>query len=374
MTVTRREFVQSAGLATLALGLGGACTAKKKLNILFVGGTGFLGPATVELLIEHGHNVTLFNRGKSGKELFPNLTKLVGDRDKAELAALEGHRWDVAIDTSGYVPGHVTAIAALGKEFAKQYLFVSSISVYSNHGEAANEDSPVATCPDEFVEKTKTIRESLAHYGAMKALCEQAAEEAMPGRVTVIRPGLIVGPRDRSDRFTYWVDRIDRGGEVLAPGDGKDPVQIIDVRDLAAFMVRCIETETMGIFNAITPPRMYDMASMLKGIHETTKSDATFTWVGADFLEEKKVAPWTDLPVWVPRESEMGGLHLSSSERAEKAGMTFRPFDDTVRATLEWFRDQPAERQEKLRFGLKADREASLLEEWKAMQASAAKS
>jgi 2'-hydroxyisoflavone reductase len=246
----------------------------------------------------------------------------------------------------------------------------------------------VAEVPDDVVEKATTMRvlfaEYVQHYGGMKALCEQAVENVLPGRTTNIRPGLIVGPRDRSDRFTYWPVRVANGGEVLAPGDGSDPVQWIDVRDLAEFTLDCAENGTMGVFSAITPAGWFTMAEMLHGIKAAMWTDAQFTWVSNEFLEENEVAAWVHMPVWIPAVEEYAGFHLVDTSKAVKAGLKFRPLADTTQATLEWVRSLEERRQASLgpdavyptpenredqsivkrRTGLSAKREAELLKAW----------
>jgi len=336
---------------------GGGAPPKKK--ILILGGTGFLGPALVEVARPRGHTLTLFNRGKTAPHLFPDVEKLQGDRD-GNLKALEGRKWDAVIDTSGYVPRIVRASAELLAPNVEQYLFVSTISVYKDMSQPGIEESaPVATVEDE---KTEDISK---HYGALKARSEKAAEAAMPGRATIVRPGLIVGPGDPTDRFTYWPVRVARGGEVLAPGDGQDPVQFIDVKDLATFILGLVERKVTGVFNATGPVQTLHMHQLLEGCKRANGGDATFTWASAEFLEEQKVAPWMQMPVWIPRsDKETGGIGRVSNARAVERGLTFRPLEDTARDTLAWFKTQPPERQEKLRAGISAERERELLAAW----------
>jgi 2'-hydroxyisoflavone reductase len=364
MTVSRRGLIQgAAALGSLwALGCastkgGGGAPARKK--ILILGGTGFLGPALVELAQPRGHTLTLFNRGKTQPHLFPDVEKLQGDRD-GNLKALEGRKWDAVIDTSGYVPRVVRASAELLAPNVGQYLFVSSISVYKDMARpGTDEDAPVATVEDE---KTEDVSQ---HYGALKALSEKAAQTAMPGRATIVRPGLIVGPGDPTDRFSYWPVRVARGGEVLAPGDGEDPVQFIDVKDLAAFMLGLVEGQVTGVFNATGPANTLTMRGLLEACKQANGGDATFTWASTPFLEEQKVRPWSDMPVWIPRsDAEAGGMGRVSNARALARGLTFRPTVDTARDTLAWFKTQPPERQEKMRSGLKPEREREVLAAW----------
>lgn len=377
MNASRRTFLQTAVASTVFAAAAAADDqtdpelknvkpADKKLNMLILGGTGFLGPHTVRRAVARGHSMTLFNRGKSKPHLFPDLEKLRGDREKHELDALKDRKWDVIIDTSAYVPSHVEATAGMFADSAKQYVILSSVSAYSTHGEVVDETSPVAECPDEFADNCETIRGSLAHYGAMKARCEKAAEEAMPGRVTAIRPGLIVGPGDYSDRFLYWTVRTADGGEVMAPGDGLDPVQWIDARDLADWIIHCLENSITGTFNAISPPGLFTMAEMLHGMKGSVWTDAQFTWVSEEFLEENEIAAWGHMPVWVPRsEPEMAAFHLVKVQKAIDAGLKFRPLADTTAAAVKWHREtRPEDYQWGARAGITPEREAELLTKW----------
>jgi 2'-hydroxyisoflavone reductase len=367
---TRRAFLAASGAALAAGALpsragGGAETGPaqgpRKLRLLLLGGTAFLGPELVEAARARGHAVTLFNRGKTRPELVPDVEKLRGDRD-GKLDALRGRVWDAVLDTSGYVPRLVKASAELLAPKVGRYLFVSSISAYADSREPLTESSPVATMPDERSEEVR------AHYGALKALCEKAAEAAMPGRTLSVRPGLIVGPGDPTDRFTYWPTRLARGGEVLAPGDGQDPVQVIDVRDLAAWMIRAAEEGLAGIFNAVGPASTLTAAAMLEACR-VPDVEARLTWVDAAFLEKEKVSAWTDLPVWIPRSSEEAGMARTSNAKAVAKGLTFRPLAETARDTLAFWKKLPAERRAKPRAGLPVEREAAVLAAWKARPA-----
>ncbi|RKH52959.1 NAD-dependent epimerase/dehydratase family protein [Corallococcus aberystwythensis] len=377
MKLSRRGVIQAAAALSAVQVLGCASSPKagpsagddkgtapgKPLNILILGGTRFLGPALVQVAQARGHTLTLFNRGKSNPGLFPDVEKLQGDRDpnKGEgLKALAGRKWDAVIDTSGYVPRIVKASAELLAPNVGQYVFISSVSVYKEMTKKnLNESDAVGTIPDET---TEDVGET--SYGPLKALCEQAAEAALPGRALNIRPGLIVGPDDGSDRFTYWPLRVAKGGEVLAPGDGEDPVQVIDARDLAAFIIRNVERRTMGIFNVTGPVQPMKIKGMLEDIRTATGSDARFTWVDAAFLEQQKVTAFGDMPAWVPRTGPESGIGDVSIARAVQAGLATRPLVDTVRDTLTWFRALPPDRQEKLRSGLSAEREKEVLAAW----------
>jgi 2'-hydroxyisoflavone reductase len=356
------------GASTQAQGSPGpSSTPAAKRKILILGGTGFLGPALVELAQARGHTLTLFNRGKTRPHLFPEVEKLHGDRD-GNLKALEGRKWDAVIDTSGYVPRVVRASAELLAPQVEHYVFISTISVYKDMSHSGiDEDAPVATVEEE---KTEDVSQ---HYGALKALCEKAAEVVMPGRVASVRPGLIAGPGDPTDRFTYWPVRVARGGEVLAPGDGEDPVQFIDARDLAAFILRLVENRVMGTYNATGPASTFSMRELLEACKAANGGDARFTWADATFLEEQKVRPWSDMPVWIPRSGEDKGMGRVSNARALALGLTFRPTVDTARDTLAWFKTLPPERQAKMRSGLTVEREREVLAAWHQRQGAGSK-
>ena len=395
--LSRRQVVQGA-LLTAALVATGCAAGKKSggtdaggaqaaaaarsapkaeaapLRILILGGTAFLGPELVEAAQARGHQLTLFNRGKTRPGLFASekdIEQLQGDRDPQKapgLAALEGKQWDAVIDTSGYVPRIVGASAKLLAPHVKHYVFISPLSVYANRDKpGVDESAPLATLPDE------TSEDVPAHYGALKALSEKAAEAAMPGRVTVIRPGLIVGPGDPTGRFTYWPLRMKRGGEVLAPGSGEDPAQVIDVRDLAKWTLDMVEQRAMGTFNAVGPAQPLSMRAMLEQVKQGVPGDARLTWVPAAFLEKQNVSPWQDMPVWIPVERELLGTNKVSSQRAIARGLTFRPIADTARDTVAWFEGLPPELQQKFssRAGLKPEREAEVLEAWHTEQQKA---
>ncbi|MDI9237348.1 NAD-dependent epimerase/dehydratase family protein [Lysobacter sp. LF1] len=373
----RRQFLSAAlaGAALLGLPAGARERAPRPLKLLVLGGTGFLGPHFVDAALARGHTLTLFNRGKTNPTKFEGrkgVETLHGDR-KTDMTALEGKReWDAVLDTSAYIPADVTRSATLLAPRVKQYMVISSISVYAkNDVPNADESAAVAQLADPTV--TEVTGDT---YGGLKALCEKAAEAAMPGRVTVVRPGLIVGPGDTTDRFTYWPARADRGGEILAPGTAADPIQCIDVRDLAAFLLHLIEQRNVGTFNADAPAGKLSMGDLV----ETSRSVArdmgapasTVTWVSADFLETNKASPWQDLPVWIPAQGEYAGFGRTSVAKAQAAGLTYRPLRETVRDTLAYWRSLPAERRAKPKAGLSPQREAELLAAWHARPATPA--
>ena len=375
MKTSRRHFIKvsAAAGATVALGPNArflnAAGAVKPLRILILGGTGFTGPFQIQYALSRGHKITTFNRGKTHPgELPKEVEQLVGDRN-GQLDALKKRQWDVVIDNPTSVPVWVRDAAQILKGNVDRYVFISTISVYADTSKpGVTEDAPLQkyTGPDAMKETRESlIASKFALYGPLKALSEAEAEKWFPKKTLVIRPGLIVGPRDETDRFTYWPVRIDRGGEVLAPGDPSDPVQFIDGRDLAEWTIRTVEKGETGIFNATGPAKRLGIGEMLQTIKTANASKADFTWVSADFLEVQKVAPWSDMPVWIPPRGEEAGATQISNQRAVAKGLTFRPLADTARDTLAWFKKQTPERQSKLRAGITAEREAEVLAAWK---------
>jgi 2'-hydroxyisoflavone reductase len=370
-STTRRKFIQVSSAASGALGLGvfttKAAEKPKPLRILILGGTGFTGPFQVRYALERGHKVTVFNRGKSHPgELPEGVEQLIGDRN-GQLDALKNRKWDVAIDNPTSVPVWVRDVGQILKGNVDRYVFISTISVYGDTSKGnISEDAPLAkyTGADPMKESRDSIIASKFQlYGPLKALSEQEAEKWFPKQTLIVRPGLIVGPRDETDRFTYWPVRIDRGGEVMAPGTPSDPVQFIDGRDLAEWVIRMVENRETGVYNATGPAKTLGVGAMLDGIKTANNSKANFTWVDADFLEERKVAPWSDMPVWVPPRGEDGGMGRINIQSALGKGLTFRPLEMTARDTLAWFKSQPAERQ-KLKAGITPERETEVLAAW----------
>lgn len=374
ISTTRRKFIKLSAVAGGALGLGlplradASEKATKPMRILILGGTGFTGPFQVRYALERGHKVTVFNRGKTHPgELPKEVEQLIGDRN-GQLDALKDRKWDVVIDNPTSVPVWVRDAAQILKGHVDRYVFISTISVYADTSKPGTDESaPLAKYngPDAMKESRDSIIASkFALYGPLKALSEQEAEKWFPKQTLIIRPGLIVGPRDETDRFTYWPVRIDRGGEVLAPGEPSDPVQFIDGRDLAEWTIRMVERRETGTYNATGPEKTLGVGAMLEGIKTANKSNANFTWVKTDFLEAQKVAPWSDIPVWVPPRGEEGGMGRISIQRALAKGLTFRLLSETARDTLAWFKAQSAERQAKLKAGLSPEREAEVLAAW----------
>jgi 2'-hydroxyisoflavone reductase len=325
------------------------------MKLLIIGGTRFVGRHLVESALARGHTLTLFNRGQSNPDLFPQVEQLRGDRATA-LALLQERSWEAVIDTCGYVPRIVRLSAQALAGQTDRYVFISTVSVYAeDNPRGMDEDSPLATLKDESVEVVTGEA-----YGGLKALCEKAVEEVYPNRALIIRPGLIVGPHDPTDRFTYWPWRIAQGGEVLAPGNPEQPVQIIDARDLAQWIVLMVDAKHTGIFNAVGPAYALTTRRMLEACVAVCSPQARLTWVDEAFLLERKVEPWSELPVWVPEKES--ALETCRNARAITAGLKFRSIEETIRDTLVWARTHPEDHV--WRAGMKAEREAKLLREW----------
>ena len=335
--------------------------APRRLNILILGGTGFIGPFQVRSALDRGHSVTLFNRG-SGRNMFPYLETLVGDRN-GDYSSLSGRRWDVVIDNATNNRRWIELATEALTDSVDQFMFVSSRSAYADVSRVPmTADAPTWTFETADVPRDQ---ERLP-YGLGKAEMERIVQQMMPGRTTILRPGLIIGPGDETDRFTYWPVRIDRGGEVLAPGDGTDPVQIIDVRDFTDFTVKLAEDATMGEFNCVGPHTPRPMAELLYGIRAVTSAETSFTWVPREFLAEHGIRPYAEMPVWRPPVEGNEGFARFDLTPEVEAGLTFRSLADTASATLEYHYSRPLERQQNFRSGLSAEREVEVLAAWHA--------
>jgi len=321
------------------------------MKILILGGTRFLGRSLLEIALAKGHEITLFNRGKSNPELFPEVEFLTGDRD-SDLKPLQGRKWDVVVDTCGYVPRIVKKSVELLADAVEHYTFISSISAYADFSKPGiDENSLFATIEDETVEQVTNET-----YGPLKVLCEKAAEQAMPGRILVLRPGLIVGPYDPSDRFTYWPVRINSGGEVIVPSPRLQQIQFIDVRDLVEFILIMVDKRQTGIYNTTGPDYMLTTQQFLEECNKIIGSKAKFAWVSEKFIIENEI----NMPVWVPK--EWAGINQVNCKKAIGAGLNFRPLADTIRDTLSWHATRPSDY--KLRTGLKPRREREFLKLW----------
>jgi 2'-hydroxyisoflavone reductase len=366
---SRRHFIKLSAAGAVALGTRStslfAVMPVKPLRILILGGTGFTGPYQVKYALSRGHKVTTFNRGKTHPgELPAEVEQLTGDRN-GKLDSLKNRQWDVVIDNPTTVPAWVRDAAQVLKGNVERYVFISTISVYGEVKTGVDETAPTDKYEgaDPYKETIEAVRASgFKTYGSLKALSEKEAEKWFPGKALIIRPGLIVGPRDETDRFSYWPVRIDRGGEVLAPGDPKDPVQFIDARDLAEWTIRMVENRESGIYNATGPAKPLGVGGMLDEIKGAEKSNAKFTWVNEEFLTEQKVQPWSDMPVWTGKDS---GLAITKIDKALSKGLTFRPLAETAPDTLAWFKSLPQDRQSKMKAGLTPEREAEVLAAWK---------
>ncbi|MGM0846764.1 MAG: NAD-dependent epimerase/dehydratase family protein [Bacillota bacterium] len=328
------------------------------MKVLVLGGTSFLGKHIAQAALVKGHEVTLFNRGKTNPHLFPQVEKLTGDRESGNLKALETGEWDAVIDTSAYTPGKVEQTASLLRERIKRYIFISSISVYKDflRGEAREED------------ETGTLKNPAAEevegetYGPLKALCEKRLETILPGSVLNIRPGLIVGPDDPTDRFTYWVKRFYEGGEVLVPGGKERIIQWIDVRDLSQWIILMAENRETGTYNVTGPKQGYSMKEFVEDLTLVAPPDTEPAWVGDSLLVERNVTPFTQLPLWIPVSEQFpDGFILADYTLSLKKGLILRQPRETIEDTLEWLKtDGP----EKLRAGLDKELEASILKSW----------
>ena len=392
MSASRRAFLRWSAALAGAVGLGrlwgrplearGAPVRKRQevgraaapLSILVIGGTGFTGPEQVEFALQRGHRVTVINRNRTRPDYFKGkgeVEQLIGDLN-ADMSALRGRSFDAVLDIPTTAPFWVRNVAQYMKGHTKHYTFISTQSVYADNSKpGVDENSPTLPMPADVDPFTADPAMRTRHYGALKAYSEKLVRETYPDSL-IIRPGLIVGPLDPSDRFTYWPVRIDRGGEVMAPGSPNDPVQFIDARDLAEWTIRMIEAKETGTYNATGPDKPLTVAEMLHGIKAVTTAGAQFTWVPADFLAQQNVRGWRDMPVWVPPVGASAGFARRSAAKAVAKGLTFRPLAVTAKDTLDWARTRPAEQQQALAegrvAGLSAAREAEVLAAWRAKQ------
>jgi len=358
---TRRELLKVGAVLGAARALRVLADEPRPGTLLILGGTGFIGPHLTQEAQRRGWRVTHFNRGKTAADGVAGVESLRGDRN-GQLDALRGRSWDAVVDDTGYVPKYVKMSAELLAPRVGYCLFISSISVYASFAKPNDEQSATGTLSDPQIEQVTDTT-----YGPMKALCEQYSHEAFHGRIAVVRPGYIVGPLDRTDRFTYWPVRAARGGEMLAPGTAHDPIQVIDVRDLTRWMMDLVQSRTNGCFNADSPPGAFTMGALLEASrHASPRAGTRVTWVPADFLAAHWKAEELDLPPWAPLEGDSASASLTSVKAALATGLRSRPLAETVRDTLAWFRTLPTERQAKLRAGLDPTKEQQTLRDWHA--------
>lgn len=346
------------------------------MKILVIGGTRFVGRHFVTAAVAAGHELTLFNRGKHAAAVVENVETIHGDRF-SDLAKLAGRRWDVVLDTCGLLPRAVRAAAEALRDAVDVYVFVSSQSVYADVSRpGVDESSPTKTLTDEQLDNANAIDPATASaagygelYGGLKALCEHAAMSVIPERALVMRPGLIVGPYDYTDRFTYWVARVASGGEVLAPGRPQRHVQFIDARDLGKWTVQMIERKAVGVYNCNGLPGKVTMGSLLEECKAVTGSNADFTWVDEEFLSREQIAAWSELPLWLPESVEsLKGFMFVSVDKAVDAGLTFRSLRHTIADTLTWRRTVAADETSKA--GLNPEKERTLLSKWRKLQST----
>lgn len=322
------------------------------MKILVLGGTKFLGRAAVGAALDRGHEVTLFNRGETNPELFPNVEKIHGDRTDFTTRSVDGRSWDAVIDTSGYLPAVVRRSAEALKDSVGRYLFVSSVSVYANFREGPDEDAPRAELGDM---PSDEMLDDYSNYGPLKALSEDAVWDVYGDRATIVRPGLIVGPHDPTGRFTYWPHRVALGGDVVVPAPPERTVQFVDARDLGAWLVDLVERDASGAFNATRPDVSW--AELFETAVAVTGSDAAPVWIPDEFLQQHEVGEWMELPLWLA-DPEWVGMNQAEVSRAVGTGLAFRPLDETIRGTLE-----RAETTEEA--GMKPERERELIEAWR---------
>jgi len=376
----RRDFIRAAAAVGGALavpvpsaGAAESPRAAKPLDILILGGTGLTGPHQVRYALARGHKVTVFNRGRRNDRLPVGVTELIGDRNLHQLDPLKGKQWDVVIDNPTTLPFWVRDAGEILKDRTKQYVFISTISVYdtSKPGPGVTETSPLleyASGDPLAITQEALMKDVAALYGPMKTASEREAQKWFGDRTTIIRPTLISGPGDSSFRFTYWPYRITKGGEILAPGDGLDPVQIIDCRDLAEWTIRIVENDIVGTFNAAGPASTLTMAEQLYGIRAAFDGNRAvqFTWVAPDFLEAQKVTACGDMTTGIPRSAPQSASMHVDNRRAIGAGLTFRPLATTAADALEWFKGAPADAQSQMlkSAGISPGRERDVLAAW----------
>ncbi len=377
MTASRRDFVRASALAGAALAARPLAPLAAKeptrasvraQKLLILGGTGFIGPHTVKYALERGHEVTILTRGRSATKV-SGVEHLIADRE-GDMSILSRRKWDAVLDNNARDYRWVQRSAKALKDSTDTYLFVSSISAYDVPAFSYNSAGDVRMTPlledyKRFTPPANWKDGDVAPYGLTKALSENIVNETLPGRVTIVRPGLIVGPTDPTDRFTYWPVRIDEGGEVLAPGNPQHSAQVIDMRDLTEWIVRLAEARVTGAFNATGPTTRLTMAEMLAACRAATSAAVSFTWVPESFLSEQKLRIWSELPAWAPGDP----LMYVSVAKAVAAGLTYRPLAVTAMDTIAWDKSRPAEERAKRQAGITRAREAEVLAAWRTRRA-----
>jgi 2'-hydroxyisoflavone reductase len=360
MKISRRSLLLGAGAVGVGTALAGSqvlAAAKKPMKILILGGTGFIGPHMVKQALARGHDVTIFNRGRSNTHLFPEVKRLVGDRDGG-LDALKKGEWDAVLDNSGYVPRHVKDSAELLKGRVGRYLFTSTVSVY----DFQNGTFPLGVGSPLQVLSEPGSEDVGKHYGALKVICEQYVNETYGQAATIVRPTYVVGPRDHTQRFTWWVVRTHRGGDMLAPGNPRAPASYIDVRDLCEFSVHLLENNTAGIYNGAGPAGVMTFGGMLAGIRASTNKPVHFHWMDSEFLEKQGVGG-RELPMWSADDAAAVGPMVEIQSSIDK-GLAYRTLAQTAADTLQWHLSLPAEDQKFTRAGLEPAKEQELLAAW----------
>ncbi|MGH8250759.1 MAG: NAD-dependent epimerase/dehydratase family protein [Steroidobacteraceae bacterium] len=361
MNLTRRNVIKAGAGSALALAAGRlAADAGHDHTLLILGGTGFIGPHLTELALARGWKVTHFNRGKRDPDGVPNVETLNGDR-KGQLDSLKGRKWDAVVDNTGYIPKYCRMSADLLALNTGYCLFVSSISAYAGFAKPNDIGSPTGVLQNKDQEEVTNET-----YGPMKALCEQYVRDAYGTRTSIVRPGYIVGPLDPTDRFTYWPVRFAKGGDMAVPGTPADPIQVVDVRDLVAFMLGLVERQVDGDFNAVTPPGAITMGGLMDACRKVTGADTKLTWIDEDFLAGQLKPAEMNFAPWGPMRGDEAGGSLTGMKASADQGLKARPLEDIVRDTLAWHETRPAERKAELRSGFAAGKEAEVLAAWRA--------
>jgi len=364
MTISRRTLIQASAGTALALAGGRLMAeASRERTLLVLGGTGFIGPHVTEVALASGWKVTHFNRGKRDPDGVESVETLHGDR-KGQLDSLKDRRWDAVIDNTGYIPKYCKMSADLLAPNTGYCLYISSISAYASFEKPNDLGSPTGVLENKGQEEITNET-----YGPMKALCEQYVRDAYGRRCSIVRPGYIVGPLDSTDRFTYWPVRFARGGDMAVPGTPADPIQVVDVRDLAAFMMGLVERQVVGDFNAVTPPGAITMGALMDTSRKVTGADTQLTWIDEDFLAANLKPDEMNFAPWGPMRGVEAGGSLTGMQASADQGLKARPLEETVRDTLAWHETRPADRKAALKSGFTAENEAAILAAWRARKA-----